>query len=229
MSISGLAVPEVAQKKLVYSPESEGIQTLDGVSLDKILDCVVSCMQKFGKDEVFDPKTTKFYHEFSQTQAKTSFLIPYLNEYGINVDSLYLVLGQVGASFDGSVHAHEFSDAICYILGEEEGFDNAEGAYAVRCKNDWEAVEESESNALVGAPDESWFPIYSGDKIYNFRTVAHSFRAKGEKGYSFICVQTPGIDNPKFDDWIPAKINATKPETDGLLRGKLHQSMLAAV
>jgi len=70
---------------------------------------------------------------------------------------------------------------------------------------------------------------YSGDKIYNFRTVAHSFRAKGEKGYSFICVQTPGIDNPKFDDWIPAKVNDTQPETNGLLRGERHQALLASV
>ena len=229
MSLSTLVAPEVSQAQLTYSPESEGIETLDRVSLDKILDCVIACMQKFGKDEIFDPATTKFYHEFSQTQAKRSFLIPYLSEYGIDTDALYLVLGEVGATFDGSVHAHQFSDAICYILGEEEGFQNAEGAYAVRCEEDWVAVEEHESNALVGAPDESWFPIHSGDKIYNFRTVAHSFRAKGEEGYSFICVQTPGIDNPKFDDWIPAKINATQPETDGLKRGALHQSLLAAV
>ena len=229
MSLNTLVAPEVSQETLVYSPESEDIETLDRVSLDKILDCVVSCMQKFGKDEIFDPATTKVYHEFSQTQAKRSFLIPFLNEYGIDTDSLYLVLGEVGATFDGSVHAHEFSDAICYVLGEDEGFVNAEGAYAVRCESDWVAVEESESNALVGAPEESWFPIFSGDKIYNFRTVAHSFKAKGAQGYSFICVQTPGIDNPKFDDWIPAKINGTRPETEGLVRGIRHQSMLAAV
>lgn len=230
MSLNTLVSPDVSlQDSLTYSPESEGIETLDRVSLDSILDRVVACMQQFGRDEIFDPETTKDYHEFSQTQAKRSFLIPFLSEYGIDTDSLYLVLGEVGATFDGSVHAHQFSDAICYVLGEKEGFVDAQGAYAVRCESDWVAVEESESNALVGAPDESWFPICSGDKIYNFRTVAHSFRAKGEQGYSFICVQTPGIDNPKFDDWIPAKINTTRPETEGLRKGAIHLSKMVAI
>ena len=219
MSLSTLTAPKVSQKKIIHVPESIGIKTLENDSLDRILDCAVSCLQKFGKDEIFDPNTAKLYHNFSQTQAKSSFLIPYLNEYEIEAESLYLVLGHVGSSFLGSVHAHQFSDAICYILGEKEGFQNAEGAYAVRCKDGWNAVGEDQATGTEGAPDESWFPIESGDKIYNPRTVAHSFCSRGDAGYSFICVQTPGIDNPKFDDWIPAKIAGKKKETDGLVKG----------
>ena len=221
MSPSALAIPETSTEKQIQVPESIGIQTLDNEALDRILDAAVSCIQKFGQDAIFDPSTTKFYHEFSQTQAKLSFLIPYLNEYNVEAESLYLVLGHVSSSFLGSVHAHQFSDAICYILGEQEGFQNAEGAYAVRSKDGgWSAVSEAEAKGAAAAPDESWFAIESGDKIYNPRTVAHSFCCKGDGGYSFICVQTPGIDNPDFDDWVPAKIASTQKETDGLVKGK---------
>jgi hypothetical protein len=219
MALSTLAAPDISQGSSIYSPESLGIKTLETNFLDRVLDSAVSCIQKFGKDAIFDPDTTKFYHEFSQTQAKLSFLIPYLDEYGIEAESLYLVLGHVGPSFLGSVHAHQFSDAICYILGEKEGFQNADGAYAVRCEEDWVAVSEDRSKSTEAAPDESWFPVHSGDKIYNLRTVAHSFCCRGKTGYSFICVQTPGIDNPNFDDWIPAQIKSRQPETDGLVKG----------
>ena len=220
MAPSTLTLPKVSPDKLAYTPESLGIKTIENGALDEILDSAISCMQQFGQEEIFDFSTTKVYHEFSQTQAKLSFLIPYLDKYGVEAESLYLVLGHVGSSFLGSVHAHQFSDAICYILGEEEGFRSAEGAYAARCTQDWDAVSEEQSKGADAAPEKSWFSIQSGDKIYNPRTVAHSFCCRGEGGYSFICVQTPGIDNPNFDDWIPAKIKSNRPETDGLVKGQ---------
>lgn len=196
----------------------ENIKMLDKDLLDKICNSVVSCLQKQNKEDIFDFSTTKFYHEYAQTQAKLSFLRPYLNEYDINEDSLYVILGHVSPSYVGAVHAHKSSHALCYLLGEKEGFTNAIGAYAVRSKNNWIEVKAEDSIGLKGAPFENWFPIYSGDKIYNYQTVAHGFCSRGETTYDFLCIQSPGIDNPKFDDWISAKINKGEPELDGVIR-----------
>ena len=180
------------------------VQKLTKEQLDDVGVAVIELLQKCPKEELFDYSTTKNYHGFGKTTAKPDVVSPFLHKYHVDPDALYVELVYLTSEYSGSVHVHPNSHAICFVLGEKEGLPDAKEAYAVVDPN-WIAVKEEESMGEA-ADKEKWFLIHSGDKVYNPTNVAHGFCARGNTEYCLLCVQSPGIDNPKRDDWIPAKI-----------------------
>lgn len=180
------------------------VKKLTREQLDHIGIAIIELLQKYSKEEIFDYSNTKNYHGFGKTEAMEHILQRFLEKYHVDPDALDVPLVSLTSEYRGSVHVHPNSHAICFVLGEKEGFPNAKDAYAVVDPH-WISVTEEESIGEA-ADQEKWFPIHSGDKVYNPTNVAHGFCARGSTQYFLLCVQSPKIDNPKHDDWIAAKI-----------------------
>jgi hypothetical protein len=189
---------------MIRAKPQNQVKKLTREQLNDIGVAVIELLHKYSKEELFDYSTTKNYHGFGKTNIKPHILRPFLEKYHIAPDALDVTLVSLTSEYLGSVHVHPNSHAICFVLGEKEGFIDAKDAYAVVDPH-WVSVKEEESIGEA-ADREKWFPIHSGDKVYNPTNVAHGFCARGSTQYFLLCVQSPMIDNPKHDDWIAAKI-----------------------
>lgn len=193
--MTGATSPKPTQKLSKVSREA----------LDVIGDELTDMLRRKPAAEIFDWSTKKDYHGFDKMSIRKEILQPFIERYNLEPEGLEVILIGLKSNYPGSVHAHPIAHALCVMLAEAEGFPNPVNAYALVEEN-WSPTSESDSLGMAGGKG-TWFPITVGDRIYNPTNVAHGFTVQGEGQCYLTCIQSPGIDQPKRDDWVPAKVN----------------------
>jgi hypothetical protein len=181
------------------------IQKLSKEALEMIGDQIIDILRRNPAAEIFDWSSKKNYHGFEKTTVRQEILQQFLEQYNLSSAGLQIELIGIKGDYPGSVHAHLIAHAVCVMFGEAEGFPDPVNAYALVEEN-WSPASETESLGLVGGKDK-WFSLAAGDRVYNPTNVAHGFTVRGEGQCYFVCIQSPAIDQPNHDDWVPAKIN----------------------
>lgn len=174
-------------------------------ALEAIGNQFVDLLRKKPAAELFDWASRKNYHGFEKTTVRPEILQQFLEQYNLEPGGLQIELGGIKGEYLGSVHAHSIAHALAVILGKNEGFHDPVNAYALVEEN-WSPISEVESFGLEVGKDK-WFSLAAGDRVYNPTNFAHSFTVKGEGQFYFVVIQSPAIDQPHHDDWVPAKIN----------------------
>jgi hypothetical protein len=181
------------------------IQKLPREALEEIGNQFVELLRKKPAAELFNWASKKNYHGFEKTTVRQEILQQFLQQYNLEPGGLQIELGGIKDNYLGSVHAHSTAHALAVMLGKTEGFSSPVNAYALVEEN-WSPISEPESFGLSVGKDK-WFPLAAGDRVYNPTNFAHSFTVKGEGQLYFVVIQSPAIDQPHHDDWVPAKIN----------------------
>lgn len=181
------------------------IQKLPREALEMIGNQFVDLLRRKPAADIFNWASKKSYHGFEKTTVHQEILQQFLKPYKLNSEGLQLELIGIRSDYPGSVHAHQIAHALCVMFGKTEGFPDPVNAYALVEEN-WSPTSEPESMGLAVGKDK-WFPLAAGNRVYNPTNVAHGFVVKGEGQCYFVAIQSPAIDQPHHDDWVPAKIN----------------------
>ncbi|MBU6389443.1 hypothetical protein KGQ71_02905 [Patescibacteria group bacterium] len=120
------------------------------------------------------------YHGFKKARIPDLRLAEYLRSWGLRPDQLQVEIVLVEADLSHEVHQHHQSNAVVYILGQEEG-----------------QSSPLEAQAYI---EDSWVPIEVGQMLVIPAGTAHGFTVAEGGTLTFLSIQSPPIVRPDGKD-----------------------------